>query len=176
MGLERLCADLQQHPVKAHTRHLFQDPLLTWFVLAPKSLRGGPWKQAQLIGCTQEAPQLRTHITHDNSLTFDSSCMGPKSSPIPLDKCPQRPAPDRMPGRVATRPVSGDSEIRPPLWIMQKYLRAGPAKMPLGNWYPAVKNHFNQADFCLSEMKKPTMWSNKSSTAWSCEENQIFEN
>jgi len=29
MGIERLCADCQQLPVKAHTRHLFQDPLLT---------------------------------------------------------------------------------------------------------------------------------------------------
>jgi len=43
----------------------------------------------------------------------------------------------------------------------QKSLRAGPAKMPLGNWYPAGTNHFNQADFCLAEMKKPHMSSNK---------------
>jgi len=43
---------------------------------------------------------------------------------------------------------------------MQKYLRAGPFKMPLGNWYPAGTNHFHQADFYLAEMKKPTMLSN----------------
>jgi len=66
MGLERLCADLRQHPVKVHTRHLFQDPFLTWFVLVPISLQGG--KQVQLIGCTQETPQLRTRITQDNYL------------------------------------------------------------------------------------------------------------
>jgi len=44
MGLKRLCANLGQHPVKAHTRHLFQDPSLTWFVLAPKSARDGTLK------------------------------------------------------------------------------------------------------------------------------------
>ena len=32
-----------------------------------------------------------------------------------------------------------------------------------------------RADFCLEEMKKPTMLSNKSSKAWSCAENQILE-
>ena len=42
-------------------------------------------------------------------------------------------------------------------------LRADHAKMPLWNWYPAGTNHFGQADFCLAEMKKPTMLSNKSS-------------
>jgi len=30
---------------------------------------------------------------------------------------------------------------------MQKYLRAGPTKMLLGNWYLAGTNHFNQIDF-----------------------------
>jgi len=48
---------------------------------------------------------------------------------------------------------------------MQKYLRAGPANLPLGKWYPAGANHFDLADFCLYEMKNPTMLSNKSSTA-----------
>jgi len=48
MGLERLCADLRQHPVKVHTRHLFQEPLLTWFVLAPKSLQGETLETGEL--------------------------------------------------------------------------------------------------------------------------------
>ena len=47
---------------------------------------------------------------------------------------------------------------------------------PLRSWYNCGTNHFHQADFCLAEMKKPTMLSNKSSTAWSCAENQLFEN
>jgi len=46
--------------------------------------------------------------------------------------------------------------------------------MPLGCWYNCGTNHFHQADFCLAEMKKPNVLSNKSSTAWSCAENQIF--
>ena len=46
--------------------------------------------------------------------------------------------------------------------------------MPLPCWYNCGTNHLHQADFCLAEMKKPTMLSNKSSTAWSCAENQIF--
>ena len=39
--------------------------------------------------------------------------------------------------------------------------------MPLRSWYNCGTNHFQQADFCLAEMKKPTMLSNKRSTAWS---------
>jgi len=30
----------------------------------------GPWKQAQLISCTQEAPQLKTRITYDKFSTY----------------------------------------------------------------------------------------------------------
>ena len=55
-----------------------------------------------------------------------------------------------------------------------KNLRAGPSKMTPRCWYICGTNHFDQADFCLAEMKKPTMLSNKSITAWSCAENQIF--
>ena len=55
-----------------------------------------------------------------------------------------------------------------------KNIRAGPSKMPLRCWYNCDTNHFDQADFCLAEMNKPTMSSNKSSTACSCAENQIF--
>jgi len=66
--------------------------------------------------------------------------------------------------------------VRPPLWIMQTYLRAGSAEMPLRNWYPAGTHNFHPTDFYRAEMKKPTMLSNKSSTAWSCAENQILEN
>ena len=64
----------------------------------------------------------------------------------------------------------------PTLWIMLKYLRAGPSKMPLRSWYNCGTNHFDQADFCLAEMREPTMLSIKRSTAWSGAENQIFEN
>ena len=39
------------------------------------------------------------------------------------------------------------------------------SKMPLRSWYNCGTNHFHQADFCLAEMKKPTMLSNKRSTA-----------
>ena len=46
--------------------------------------------------------------------------------------------------------------------------------MPLRCWYNCGTKNFHQADFCLAEMKKPTMLRNKSSTAWSCAENQIF--
>jgi len=46
--------------------------------------------------------------------------------------------------------------------------------MPLWSWFNCGTNHFHQADFCLGEMKKPTVLSNKSSNAWSCAENQIF--
>ena len=72
--------------------------------------------------------------------------------------------------------ADNDIWIRPTLWIMLKYLRAGPSKMPFRSWYNYGTNHFHQADFCLAEMKKPTMLSNKGSTAWSCAENQIFDN
>jgi len=91
MGLEYLCTDLRQHPVKAHTRsrHLFQDPLLTWFVLAPESLRlrGGTLE----TGAAYQLYPRRTsaknpHHSQQLSLTFDLSCMGPKSSPIPSDE------------------------------------------------------------------------------------------
>jgi len=37
-------------------------------------------------------------------------------------------------------------------------------------WY----KYFHQADFCLAEMKKPTVLRNKCSTAGSCAEDQIF--
>ena len=98
MGLEYLCTDLRQHPVKAHTRsrHLFQDPLLTWFVLAPESLRlrGGTLE----TGAAYQLYPRRTsaknpHHSQQLSLTFNLSCMGPnlscmgpKTCPIPLDK------------------------------------------------------------------------------------------
>jgi len=46
--------------------------------------------------------------------------------------------------------------------------------MHLWSWLNSGTNHFNQADFCLPEMKKPTILSNKSDTALSCAEHQIF--
>ena len=46
--------------------------------------------------------------------------------------------------------------------------------MHVWSWLNSGTNHFNQADFCLPEMKKPTILSNKSDTALSCVEHQIF--
>jgi len=48
---------------------------------------------------------------------------------------------------------------------MQKYVRAGPAEMSFGNWYPAGTHDFLPTYFRQMEMKKPTMLSNKSSIA-----------
>jgi len=55
---------------KAHTQHLFQHPLLTWLYLFQNLSEEGLWKHAQPIGCTQEAPQLRTRITQTNISNF----------------------------------------------------------------------------------------------------------
>jgi hypothetical protein len=44
---------------------------------------------------------------------------------------------------------------------MSKYLRAGPSKIPLQSWYNCGTNYFHQADFCLAEMKKPPVLSDK---------------
>jgi len=87
MGLERLCADLRRHPVKAHTRHLFQVPLLTWFVLAPNSIRGGTLEAGTAYQLYPRSTSAKNpHLPRQLSLTFDLSCMGPKSSLIPSDK------------------------------------------------------------------------------------------
>ena len=42
---------------------------------------------------------------------------------------------------------------------------ADPSEMPLQSWYNCGTNRFHQAYFCLAEMKKPTMLSNKRSNA-----------
>jgi len=76
--------------------------------------------------------------------------------------------------RCASRILSVHDVVPPAPMNRVKYLSAGPSKMPLRCWYNCGTNHFHQADFCLAEMNKPTMLSNKSSTAWSCAENQIF--
>ena len=62
------------------------DLVCTCSKISPRRDSGS--RRSLSIGCTQEAPQLRTRITHDNLtiLTFDLSCMGPKSSPIPSDE------------------------------------------------------------------------------------------
>jgi len=74
-------------PVKAHTQHLFQDPLLTWFVLAPKSLRGGTLETGAAYRLYPRSTSAKNpHHSRQLSLTFDLSCMGPKSSPIPSDE------------------------------------------------------------------------------------------
>jgi len=87
MGLERLCADLRWHPVKAHTRHVFQDPLLTWFVLPPKYLRGGTLDTGAAYWLYPRSISPKNpHLSRQLSLTFDLSCMGTKSSPIPSDE------------------------------------------------------------------------------------------
>jgi len=46
-----------------------------------------------------------------------------------------------------------------------KYLRAGPAEMPLETWYIVNTNHFRLTDFCQPEIKKTTELSNEPSTA-----------
>jgi hypothetical protein len=87
MGLERLCADLRQHPVKAHTRHLFQDPLLPWFVLDSNSLRGGTLETGAAYRLYPRSTSAKNpHHSPQLSLTFDLFCIGLKSSRIPLDK------------------------------------------------------------------------------------------
>jgi len=48
-------------------------------------------------------------------------------------------------------------------------LQLSPSKL-VKLWYKS----FHQADFCLAKMKKPTMLSNKCSTAWSYAEDQTF--
>jgi len=85
IGLERLCADLQ--PVKTHTRHLFQNPLMASFVLALKSLGGGTLEAGAAYQLYPKSTSPKNlHHSRQLSLTFDSSCIGPKSSPIPLDE------------------------------------------------------------------------------------------
>jgi hypothetical protein len=86
MGLERLCTDVQQHPVKTHNRHLFQDPILTWFVLAPKSLGGTLETVAAYQLYPRSTSAKNPHHSRQLSRTFDLSCMGLKSSPIPSDE------------------------------------------------------------------------------------------
>ena len=65
---------------------------------------------------------------------------------------------------------------RPPLRMMQKYLRAGPAEMSLGSWYLTGTKAFPAGHFGQPEMNNSTMLSNKTSTAQSCAEDQILEN
>jgi len=54
---------------KAHTRHLFQDPLLTWFVLATKSLRGGTPDAGAAYRLYPRSTSPRTHITTTISIS-----------------------------------------------------------------------------------------------------------
>ena len=58
---------------------------------------------------------------------------------------------------------------RPPIWILQKYLMAGPSEMPLRSWYNCGTKHFHPTMMVdgLVEMKNPTRFSNTTSTAWS---------
>ena len=87
MRLEHLCADLRQHPVKAHNRHLFQDPLLPWFVLDSNSLRGGTLETGAAYRLYPRSTSAKNpHHSRQLSLTFDLSCMCLKSSPIPSDE------------------------------------------------------------------------------------------
>jgi len=106
-GLERLCADLRRHPVKAHTRHLFLNPLLTWFVLAPKSLQGGTLEAGASYRLYPRSTSAKNpHHLRQLSLTFDLSCMGPKSSPIPSDEYHSQ---DLVHG-IGEKPSSTDSD------------------------------------------------------------------
>jgi len=74
MGLERLCVDLRRHPVIAHTRCDFKTHYsLGLYVLLNLSEKG-LWQHAQPVGCTQleDAPRLKTCITHDNCLSLST--------------------------------------------------------------------------------------------------------
>jgi len=63
---------------------LFQDPLLTGFVHAPKSLREGTLVTCAACRLYPRSTSAKSpHHTRQLSLTFDLSCMCPKSSPIP---------------------------------------------------------------------------------------------
>ena len=57
-----------------------------------------------------------------------------------------------------------------------QYLRAGPAEMPVQNWYTANTSHFRLTDFCQAEIQHTTGLGNKPSTAKFCAEYQILEN
>ena len=46
-----------------------------------------------------------------------------------------------------------------------KYLRAGPAEMPVQNWYTANANHFRLSDFRQAEIQNTTGLSDEPSTA-----------
>jgi hypothetical protein len=46
-----------------------------------------------------------------------------------------------------------------------KYLRAGPAQMPVQNWYTANTNYFRLTDSCQAEIQNTTRLSDKPSTA-----------
>jgi len=46
-----------------------------------------------------------------------------------------------------------------------KYLRAGPAEMPVQNWYTASSNHFRLTDFCQAKIINTSGLSNEPSTA-----------
>ena len=66
-------------------------------------------------------------------------------------------------------------QTRSPLWIMLKYLRAGPPRCPFGTGTTVVQT-ISTRHIDLVEMKNPTRLSNKTSTARSCAEDQILEN
>ena len=44
----------------------------------------------------------------------------------------------------------------PPLWIMWKYLRAGPPEMSLRNWYNCGTKHFHQTSVVWWNLKRNT--------------------
>jgi len=65
--------------------------------------------------------------------------------------------------------------IRPPLWIMLKYLRSGPAKKLFFTGTPPIQI-ISTWQILWGGNEKTNRLSNKASTAWSCAEDQILEN
>jgi len=54
--------------------------------------------------------------------------------------------------------MCGHMRIRARLWIIWKYLRAGPPDMPLRNWYNCGTNHFHQTSVVWGKWKTQPDW------------------
>ena len=64
-------------PSQSSHSTLISDPLLTWFVLAPKSLQGGTLETGAAYRLYSRSTSAKNpHHSRQLSLTFDLSCMG----------------------------------------------------------------------------------------------------
>jgi len=86
-----------------------------------------------------------------------------KKTSRPQESLPRAPIEPQYSNKTASKEPQESLTARP--YESCKNIEAGPAKMHLGNWYTAGTHNFHPTDFCQAEMKKPTMSSNKSSTA-----------